>query len=38
MLNDKQTDENKLSVMKKHKLWLKDKITSIETNQEYQNT
>lgn len=38
MLNDNQTDENKLSVMKKHKLWLKDKITSIETNQEYQNT
>jgi len=38
MLNDNQTDENKLSVMKKHKLWLKDKITTIETDQEYQNT
>tara|TARA_B100000575_G_C22896723_1_gene521540 strand:+ start:503 stop:685 length:183 start_codon:yes stop_codon:yes gene_type:complete len=38
MLNDNQTDENRLSVMKKHKLWLKDKITTIETNQEYQNT
>lgn len=38
MLNDNQPDENKLSVMKKHKIWLKDKITNIETTKEYQNT
>ena len=37
MLNTDQVNDNKLSVMKKHKLWLKDKITNIETT-EFQNT
>ena len=38
MLNDNQTDENKLSVMKKHKLWLKDKISDFEKDQKITNT
>ena len=38
MLNDNVSDENKLNVMKKHKLWLKDKITNIEKDQELTNT
>ena len=38
MLNENQSDENKLSVMKKHQLWLKDKISNIETTKELQNT
>jgi len=31
MLDTNQVDDNKLSVMKKHKLWLKDKIQELET-------
>lgn len=38
MLDTNQVDDNKLTVMKKHKLWLKDKITDIETTTELQNT
>lgn len=34
MLDNNQADENKLSVMKKHKLWLKDKIQELESKQE----
>jgi len=34
MLDNNQVDENKLSVMKKHKLWLKDKIQELELKQE----
>jgi|TARA_B100001094_G_C17420426_1_gene434451 hypothetical protein len=37
MLDNNQSDENKLIVMKKHKLWLKDKITTIETKSQFQN-
>ena len=37
MLNDNVSDENKLSVMKKHKLWLKDKIQELETKKQNQN-
>ena len=37
MLDNNQSDENKLIVMKKHKLWLKDKITTIETKSQLQN-
>ena len=36
MLNDNVSDENKLSVMKKHKLWLKDKIQELETKKQNQ--
>jgi len=34
MLDNNQVDENKLSVRKKHKLWLKDKIQELELKQE----
>lgn len=34
MSNDKQSNENKLSVMKRHKLWLKDKIQNLESKEE----
>jgi hypothetical protein len=36
MSNDKQSNENKLSVMKRHKLWLKDKIQNLESKEEQQ--
>ena len=38
MLDTNQVDDNKLTVMKKHKLWLKDKISNIETTSQFQNT
>jgi hypothetical protein len=38
MLDANQVDDNKLIVMKKHKLWLKDKISNIETTLQFQNT
>tara|TARA_B100001094_G_scaffold60035_1_gene55520 strand:- start:8618 stop:8800 length:183 start_codon:yes stop_codon:yes gene_type:complete len=38
MLDTNQVDDNRLIVMKKHKLWLKDKISDIETTSELQNT
>ena len=37
-LDQTPVDESKLSAMKKHKLWLKDKITNIEKDQELTNT
>tara|TARA_B100001057_G_scaffold488129_1_gene571994 strand:- start:1774 stop:1956 length:183 start_codon:yes stop_codon:yes gene_type:complete len=37
MLDTEQVNDNKLTVMKKHKLWLKDKITNIETTNQLQN-
>ena len=37
-LDENPVDEPKLSAMKKHKLWLKDKITNIEKDQELTNT
>ena len=37
MLNDNVSDENKLNVMKKHKIWLKDKIQELETKEQNQN-
>ena len=36
-LDDQKVDNNKLSVMKKHKLWLKDKIATLETKQQAYN-
>ncbi len=38
VLDENPVDEPKLSAMKKHKLWLKDKITNIEKDQELTNT
>lgn len=37
MLDTSEVDNNKLSVMKKHKLWLKDKIATLETKQQAYN-
>jgi len=37
MLDDNISDENKLSVMKRHKLWLKDKIQELESKEQKQN-
>jgi len=34
LLDEKSIDENKLAVMKKHKLWLKDKIQNLESKQQ----
>lgn len=34
MFDDNQVDENKLSVMKKHKLWLENKIQELESKQQ----
>ena len=37
-LDQNPVNDTKLSVMKKQKLWLKDKITNIEKEQEITNT
>ena len=37
MLDDNISDENKLTVMKRHKLWLKDKIQELESKEQKQN-
>lgn len=36
-LDDNTANDNKLSVMKKHKLWLKDKIQELEIKKQNQN-
>ena len=36
-LDQNPVDESKLSAMKKHKLWLKDKIQELETKEQNQN-
>jgi|TARA_B100000073_G_scaffold113827_1_gene92089 hypothetical protein len=37
-LDQNPVDESKLSAMKKHKLWLKDKISDFEKDQKITNT
>tara|TARA_B100000886_G_scaffold296537_1_gene223817 strand:+ start:502 stop:684 length:183 start_codon:yes stop_codon:yes gene_type:complete len=36
-LDNSTPDQNRLSVMKKHKIWLKDKIQQLESKEQKQN-
>tara|TARA_B100000989_G_scaffold286079_1_gene254384 strand:- start:336 stop:518 length:183 start_codon:yes stop_codon:yes gene_type:complete len=36
-LDNTTPDQNRLSVMKKHKIWLKDKIQQLESKEQKQN-